>query len=383
MSCDAVLSAAISCSSLVAPGGPQLREVRREVRLVRVFALFFSFSPSASPCLSLLSLSLQLQGKRHARCNLQILLILGKRLCTRPPINTAIQYHHLHPRGHPEGEETKGTHVSRVLASAWGWEEEKKTHQVGIGGRAALSTRVERSPLGRRSRRSPLVTTTTGRVLSIAAIATATAAPTTSFVWRGTEPLRQRRRRATSGRERMRRRRRRRRVQDRREVVLALEQGQRDAARVEHIVVVDRNLEPRAAGSVISANVDCASRGKRRTSSRRLPSTSGCLSPKCFSTNLRAENSLLHSLHRNLPSSSCLMCGAKRRYCSSSRDSAPKSRRSSVLRSVISGTRRSNALTQLVSARKGSVAAGVSWLPADLNARAGTSANRTGPGHEQ
>lgn len=57
MSCDAVLSAAISCSSLVAPGGPQLREVRREVRLVRVFALFFSrFQVLPRPPVSALSL---------------------------------------------------------------------------------------------------------------------------------------------------------------------------------------------------------------------------------------------------------------------------------------------------------------------------------------
>lgn len=141
------------------------------------------------------------------------------------------------------------THSRQVMSRlARGWEEKKETHQVGIGGRAALRTRVERSPLGRRSRRSPLVTTRW--VLSIATIASATAATTTSLVRRRTEPLRQRRRRATSGRERMRRRRGRRRVQDRREVVLALKQGQRDAARVEYIVVVDRDLKSNEPVSV-------------------------------------------------------------------------------------------------------------------------------------
>ena len=67
------------------------------------------------------------------------------------------------------------------------------------------------------------------------------------------------------------------------------------------------------------------------TLSRSL-TRSGCFDGMCFLRKSGPLNSLLHALHRNLPSASCLMCGEVMRVISSSAFLPPNSAGSSVAR---------------------------------------------------
>lgn len=162
-----------------------------------------------------------------------------------------------------------------------------RAHQVRVCRCAPLRPRVERGALGWRCGRA--------RRLRLAPLA----------LLRGAEAVDER---AARGRGR----RRRRRVEDSRHVVFALKAGERRAARVEHVVVVYSKLHVQGANHQRERSANEVTRSIRTLSSAS-PTTSGCLSPMCFSTNLRAEKSLLHVLQRNLPSSSCLTNGLVRR----------------------------------------------------------------------